>query len=117
MKTKKGLNKKPLSINCDEISEMEASVYSEFTAEGVRFLKYDIVISKEGLTNFSGDTYANLPPMSKSDLITTGNILGRGAACLVHDGIYKPLGIRVAIKVVLNSRRQLMLTTGKKGTK
>lgn len=55
-----------LSIDCDEISGMEASVYSEISADGLRFLKYDIMIGREGLTNISGDTYANMPVVSKS---------------------------------------------------
>ena len=99
MKSKKGLNRKVLSIDCEEISGMEASIYSEISAEGLRFLKYDIMIGREGLTNISGDTYANMPPVSKTELQALGNSLGRGNACHVQDGIYKPLGVRVAIKV------------------
>jgi len=30
----------------------------------------------------------------------TDNILGKGAACSVQEGFYKPLGIKVAIKVI-----------------
>jgi hypothetical protein len=97
---KKGLTKKPLSIDCDEISGMEASVYSEISADGLRFLKEDIMIGRQGLTNISGDTYANMPPVSKTELQALGNVLGKGNACHVQDGIYKPLGVRVAIKVL-----------------
>jgi len=80
---------------------MEASVYSEISADGLRFLKYDIMIGRAGLTNISGDTYANMPPVSKTEIQALGNLLGKGNACHVQDGIYKPLGVRVAIKVVL----------------
>lgn len=78
---------------------MEASVFSEINQDGLRFLKYDIMIGRGGLTNISGDTYANMPPVSKNELQPLGNILGRGNACQVSDGLYKPLGVKVAIKV------------------
>ena len=46
---------------------MEASFYSEITSDGLKFLKEDIMITKDGLTNLNGESYASIP-MSKDNI-------------------------------------------------
>jgi len=65
----------------------------------LRFLKQDIQITSEGLTDISGNIISSLLPTTKSTLLSSDIILGKGAACCVQEGMYKPLGIKVAIKV------------------
>jgi hypothetical protein len=65
----------------------------------LRFLKQDIQITAEGLTDISGNVISSLFPMNKDNLFTSEVILGKGAACCVQEGIYKPFGIKVAVKV------------------
>lgn len=65
----------------------------------MRFLKQDIQITSEGLTDISGNIISSLLPTTKSTLLSSDIILGKGAACCVQEGMYKPLGIKVAIKV------------------
>ena len=39
--------------------------------------------------------------MNKHNLINSEVILGKGSACHVHEGTYKPLNKKVAIKVLV----------------
>ncbi len=61
----KGKKKMNLSIETNEISDMEKSIYSEIGSDGLRFLKYDIHVGPKGLTTISGDEINVLLPTSK----------------------------------------------------
>lgn len=50
--------------------------------------------------SLNGEYYGSIGKLSSENFETTGENLGRGATCYVQAGLYKPLGIPVAIKVV-----------------
>ena len=100
-----------------ESEDLNMSVFSEIGANGLRFLQYDLLISKQGLTSFNGDYYGSLGKVTSDMLETTGRTLGRGATCYVQAGVYKPLGIPVAIKVLFHLIRPSTLATEKRGTR
>ena len=52
---KKLFQKKNLSLDCDEDEALAGSVYSEIGPDGLKFLKDNIKVSKEGLSKISGD--------------------------------------------------------------
>jgi hypothetical protein len=81
MGPKKKLN---LQIDCEEISDMERSIYSEIGNDGLRFLKHDIIITADGLANVSGNVISCLLPTTKHNLSASEVILGKGAACYVQ---------------------------------
>lgn len=81
MKAKKKMN---LQIDCEEISEMEKSIFSEIDAQGLRFLKQDIIISPEGIMHVNGDHISSLLHTNKDTLIASPAVLGRGTACIVQ---------------------------------
>lgn len=93
-----GKRKINLQINCEEVSEMEKSVFSEIGSDGLRFLRQDLHIGPEGIMKISGELIPSLLPTSK-DKMAFGGLLGRGSACVVEQGVYCPLEIPVAIKV------------------
>jgi hypothetical protein len=93
-----GKRKLNLQIECEDISEMEKSIFSEIGNDGLRFLKSGVHIGPQGLASITGHLIPALLPTSKGTL-QVGERLGRGAACVVERGIYAPLGIPVAIKV------------------
>lgn len=65
-------------------------------SKGLKFLKDDLQIGKEGLTSIaSGEIFAELLPED----IEFHDVIGRGAAGYVQRAIYKPKGISLAIKV------------------
>jgi hypothetical protein len=65
-------------------------------------LKQDIQITSEGLMDISGKLINSLFPTNKSNLQISDIILGKGAACHVQEGTYRPLNAKVAIKVNFN---------------
>jgi hypothetical protein len=80
----KGKKKFNLQIDCEEISEMEKSIFSEIGNDGLRFLKQDLHISPEGLMTISGNHISALLSTTKNNLVTVNEtILGKGAACVV----------------------------------
>lgn len=70
-----------IQIECDD--ELANSVYSEIGPDGLRFLKDDIKVSKEGLTKVSGDNYKNFSSIKIDDIESSGKMIGGGAACSV----------------------------------
>jgi len=65
-------------------------------SEGLKFLKDDLQIGKQGLTSItSGEIFAELLPGD----IEFYDIIGRGAAGYVQRAIHKSKGIALAIKV------------------
>lgn len=96
-----GKRKVNLQIDCEEVSEMEKSIFSEIGSDGLRFLRQDILISTEGIMKISGEPLPWLLPTSKERVSSEGE-LGRGSACVVERGVYLPLGVPVAIKVHSN---------------
>ena len=54
-----------LSIDCEEVSEMEASMFSEIGKDGLRFLREDIHVGPEGMTTSSGDHISSLLKINK----------------------------------------------------
>jgi hypothetical protein len=51
---KGGFKKKfDLKVECEEDSNLASSIYSEIGPDGLRFLKYDIKVGKQGLTQES----------------------------------------------------------------
>ena len=87
-----------LQIQCEGLSEMEKSIFSQIGADGLRFIKEGIHIGPEGIATITGDLIPTLLPTTKSTL-SVGKYLGKGAACVVESGFYAPLNIPVAIKV------------------
>lgn len=77
-----GKRKINLQIECEEITEMEKSIFSEIGSDGLRFIRQDLHIGPEGLMKISGELIPALLPTSRESLIV-GEELGRGAACVV----------------------------------
>lgn len=77
-----GKRKLNLQIECEGISEMEKSIFSEIGPDGLRFLKYGVHIGPEGLATITGKLIPALLPTSKATL-EVGERLGKGAACIV----------------------------------
>ncbi|CAD8109335.1 unnamed protein product [Paramecium sonneborni] len=94
---KKTFQKKNLCLDTDEDSVQAGSVYSEIGPDGLRFLKENIKVSKDGL-QVQGQQ--QLQPINADYIQIVNKHLGRGAAGTVSEAIYKPLGIRVAIKSI-----------------
>ena len=95
MKHKRKMN---LQIDCEEVTEMEKSIFSEIGNDGLRFLRHGLHIGPEGTMTITGEVIPALLPTSKGTLEVRDE-LGRGAACVVERGVYQPLDIQVAIKV------------------
>lgn len=73
-----------LSIDCEEVYEMEASIYSEIGKDGLRFLREDIHVGPEGITTISGDHISSLLKINRDSLSVVNKVLGRGASCVVQ---------------------------------
>ena len=52
---KKLFQKRNLSLDCEDDGAMTGSVYSEIGPDGLKFLKDNIKVSKDGLLKLSGD--------------------------------------------------------------
>jgi hypothetical protein len=52
---KKKFQRKALSLDCEEENVLANSIYSEIGPDGLKFLKDNIRVSKEGLMKISGD--------------------------------------------------------------
>ena len=98
---KKLFQKKNLSLECEEDSALAGSIYSEIGPDGLKFLKDNIKVSKEGLHKTTGDMI-NFQPICMEQIQVINKHLGRGASGTVQEGIYKPLNTKVAIKVEIN---------------
>ena len=99
---KGGFKKKfDLKVDCEEDSNLASSIYSEIGPDGLRFLKYDIKVSKHGLTQESASYQSQRSNFRLEDIESSGKKIGRGTAAQVEEGVYKPLGIKVAIKVFI----------------
>lgn len=46
---KKKFQKKNLSLDCEDDNQLASSIYSEIGPDGLKFLKDNIKVSKEGL--------------------------------------------------------------------
>lgn len=101
-----------LSIDCEEVYEMEASIYSEIGKDGLRFLREDIHVGPEGITTISGDHISSLLKINKDSLSVVNKVLGRGASCVVQEALYLPENKKVAIKTIniydRDKRHQIM---------
>jgi hypothetical protein len=53
MNKKGGFKKMNLQVECEDQDNLTSSVYSEIGPDGLRFLKYDIKVSKHGLSQES----------------------------------------------------------------
>ena len=93
-----GKRKINLQIDCEEVTEMEKSIFSEIGNDGLRFLRHGLHIGPEGTMTITGEVIPSLLPTTKTSL-SVSEELGRGAACVVEKGLYRPLDIPVAIKV------------------
>lgn len=91
-------NPKNLEIDIDN-EDLNSSVFSKIDKNGIRFLEFDLMIGKEGLTSLNGEYYGSIGKMSSEEVENSGKALGKGATCFVEAGVYKPLGQHVAIKV------------------
>ncbi len=105
-----------LQIDCEEVTEMEKSVFSEIGSDGLRFLRQDLHIGPEGVMKISGELIPALLPTSK-DKLAIGGELGRGSACVVERGVYSPLDIPVAVKVLHARCSQSTCTTSRSDTR
>lgn len=101
-----------LSIDCEEVYEMESSIFSEIGRDGLRFLREDIHVGREGITTVSGDHISSLLKVNKDTLTLASKFLGRGASCVVQEAVYVPENISVAIKTInvydRDKRHQIM---------
>ena len=95
---------------------MEKSIFSEIGSVGLRFLRQDLHIGPEGIMKINGELIPALLPTSKEKL-EFGEVLGRGSACVVEQGVYSPLNIPVAIKVNTEKDSQSTCTTSRSGTR
>ncbi len=48
--------KKNMSI-IDDVDQLSSSIYTEISADGLKFIKDDIKVGREGLSRISGDKY------------------------------------------------------------
>lgn len=88
------------------------STYScELGPDGIRFLRENIKVTKDGLCKLSGD---EITPLSivRSEEMEYGGEIGRGASGSVQEAIYKPLNLPVAVKSInvydRDKRRQVV---------
>ena len=95
---KKKFQKKNLSLECDD-DPLAGSIYSEIGPDGLKFLKDNIRVSKEGLIKIS-DNSNHFQPINMSQIQIINKHLGRGASGSVCEALYKPLNVKVAVKVL-----------------
>lgn len=110
MKKKPSFKSRGLSLDePEENNPLAQSIYSQIDRDGLKFLKDDIKVGKDGLTK--GDNLTQIQSITKEDLEFFG-LLGKGAAGQVVEGLYKPNNQRVAIKSIniydRDKRHQLM---------
>jgi hypothetical protein len=107
---KKAFQKKNLSLDCDD-DPLAGSIYSEIGPDGLKFLKDNIKVSREGLIKMS-DNSNHMQPINMEQIQIINKHLGRGASGSVSEAIYKPLNVRVAVKSInaydKEKRHQLM---------
>lgn len=87
-----------LQIDCEEVEQMQKSLFSEIGSDGLRFIRQDLHIGPKGMMTIAGELIPALFHTTKDNLLI-GEELGRGAACVVEQGVYSPLNIPIAIKV------------------
>jgi hypothetical protein len=95
---------------------MEKSLFSEIGNDGLRFIRQDLHISPEGMMKMGGELIPALFQTTKDNLLI-GQELGRGAACVVEQGVYSPLNIPIAIKVTPPQNSPSTSTTNKNDTR
>eukprot|EP01017_Pseudomicrothorax_dubius_P038417 TRINITY_DN5753_c0_g1_i2.p1 TRINITY_DN5753_c0_g1~~TRINITY_DN5753_c0_g1_i2.p1 ORF type:complete len:260 (-),score=47.85 TRINITY_DN5753_c0_g1_i2:465-1244(-) len=84
----------------DRIDDLAQSLSCEIDAEGIKFLKADVRVGREGMQKLStGEKMTALESISSRD-ITLGGFLGKGGAGYVMEGIYNPENVPIAIKAV-----------------
>jgi len=101
--------KKPmgLSLETEEPPDpLAQSTYTRIDSEGLKFIKDDIKVSKEGLSKISGGEELNKYLAVKKEDLDFGDLLGVGAAGQVQQAVYKPLNVPIAVKVKIQALSQ-----------
>eukprot|EP00829_Urostomides_striatus_P017094 TRINITY_DN5801_c0_g1_i1.p1 TRINITY_DN5801_c0_g1~~TRINITY_DN5801_c0_g1_i1.p1 ORF type:complete len:138 (+),score=25.47 TRINITY_DN5801_c0_g1_i1:33-446(+) len=90
-------NKKKLKLDCDSDEGMSGSMSFEVGSEGLNFIKENLQLGKQGITNAStGEMFSSLGPED----IELYDVLGKGAAGVVMRALHKPTGNMLAIKTI-----------------
>jgi len=95
----------------EDESQITSSHSCELGPDGIRFVRDNIKVTKNGMCKLSDD---EITPLSivNSEEIEYGGEIGRGASGSVQEAIYKPLNLPVAVKSInvydRDKRRQVV---------